>query len=52
MNPAPCSSGLPLPCFSLLSNWRDIEEMPVLQGFLAYLANGTLFFSKITLILT
>ena len=39
------------PCFSLISDSREIEEMPVLQGFLAFLAARSLFFSKITLIL-
>jgi hypothetical protein len=32
-------------------NSRNIEEQPVPQGFFAFLPNGSLFFSKITLIL-
>jgi hypothetical protein len=30
-------------------NWRDSQEMPVLQAFLTIPAVGSLFFSKITL---
>jgi len=32
-------------------NYPDIQEMPVLQHFLTFLAAGSLFFSKKTLIL-
>ena len=39
------------PCSSLLSNWHTIGKMPVPQAFLTFLAMGSLFFSKITLIL-
>jgi hypothetical protein len=39
------------PCFSLISNWRDVREMPMLQHFLKFSADGSLFFSKFTLIL-
>ena len=39
------------PCSSLISNWRHVREMPVLQGFLEFSPAGSLFFSKITLIL-
>jgi len=40
-----------VPCFSLISNLRDIEEMPVLQGFLTFFGRRSLFFSRITLLL-
>ena len=39
------------PCFSLIPNLHDIEEMPVPQGFLAFLAARSLFLSRITLLL-
>ena len=39
------------PCSSLISNWCDIREMPVLQAFLTLSAAGSLLFSRITLIL-
>jgi hypothetical protein len=39
------------PCSSLLFNWRNPWEMPVPQLFLPLSAAGSLFFSKITLIL-
>ena len=39
------------PCSSLISNWGDIREMAVPQALLTFSAAGSLFFSKITLIL-
>jgi hypothetical protein len=39
------------PCSSLISNYRVVGEMPVLQVFLEFSPAGSLFFSKITLIL-
>jgi hypothetical protein len=39
------------PCSSLLSKLAERWEMPVPQWFLTFLAAGSLFFSKITLIL-
>ena len=39
------------PCSSLISNYRVVGEMPVLQVFLEFWPAGSLFFSKITLIL-
>jgi hypothetical protein len=44
-------TGKRAPCFSLILNCRDIQEMPVLQRFLTFLSAGSLFFSKKTLIL-
>jgi hypothetical protein len=44
-------TGKRAPCSSLILNCRDIREMPVLQRFLIFLAAGSLFFSKKTLIL-
>jgi hypothetical protein len=40
------------PCSSLLSNLRNIPETPVPQVFLAFSTAGSVFFSKMTLILT
>jgi hypothetical protein len=40
-----------VPCFSLLSIYPKMQEIPALQGFLQNLAAGSLFFWKITLIL-
>jgi hypothetical protein len=39
------------PCFSLLSNYGNSQEVPVLQEFLELWGLGSLFFVKITLIL-
>jgi hypothetical protein len=44
-------TGKRAPCSSLILNCRDIQEMPVLQRFLIFLAAGSLFFLKKTLIL-
>jgi hypothetical protein len=48
---ARCLEQLDAPCFSLISNWGDVREMPMLQHFLKFSADGSLFFSKFTLIL-